>query len=137
MRRSILSLIAAGLLATPSVRPQAPEAPWYAANDERSVRSFLAHADRISVVAPQSFSMASIGIIWGHLDPPMVATARAKKVKLIPLIVNPGFDQSIFHHVLTNPDARKRAVHNNTALCRHNYFDGIQYHFENVRVTDR
>src|SRR5690242_20974469 len=137
MNRLSLSLVALSLLAAPSLRAQAPEALWYATNDERSVQSFLEHADRISVVAPQSFSMDSIGIIWGQVDPRMVATARAKKVKLIPLIVNPGFDQSIFHHVLTNPDARQRAVHNIAALCRDNRFDGIQFDFENVRVTDR
>lgn len=110
---------------------------WYTTNDERSVQSFLAHEDRISVVASQWFSMDSIGIIGGQVDPRMVATARAKKVKLNPLIVNPGFDLPIFHHALTDPNARKRAVHNITALCRDNRSDGIQFDFENVRVTDR
>jgi spore germination protein YaaH len=125
------------LLSVPALRAQAPERLWYATNDERSVQSFLAHADRISVVAPQSFSMDSIGLIWGQVDPRMVATARAKGVKLIPLIVNPGFDQSIFHRVLVTPESRLRAVRNITALCRDNKFDGIQFDFENVRVTDR
>jgi spore germination protein YaaH len=125
------------LLSVPALRAQAPERLWYATNDERSVQSFLAHADRISVVAPQSFSMDSIGLIWGQVDPRMVATARAKGVKLIPLIVNPGFDQSIFHRVLVTPESRRRAVRNITALCRDNKFDGIQFDFENVRVTDR
>jgi spore germination protein YaaH len=125
------------LLSVPALRAQAPERLWYATNDERSVQSFLAHADGISVVAPQSFSMDSIGLIWGQVDPRMVATARAKGVKLIPLIVNPGFDQSIFHRVLVTPESRRRAVRNITALCRDNKFDGIQFDFENVRVTDR
>lgn len=137
MHRILLTLFALATVAAPVASAQAPEALWYATNDERSVQSFLAHADRITVVAPQSFSMDSIGIIWGQVDSRMVATARAKKVKLIPLIVNPGFDQSIFHHVLVTPDARARAVHNITALCRDNHFDGIQFDFENVRVTDR
>jgi spore germination protein YaaH len=130
-------LALATLTASRALAAQAPEKLWYATNDERSVQSFLAHADRISVVAPQSFSMDSIGLIWGQVDPRMVATARAKGVKLIPLIVNPGFDQAIFHRVLVTPDARRRAVRNITALCRDNRFDGIQFDFENISVADR
>lgn len=116
---------------------QSVEALWYSTDAEQSVQSFLAHADRISVVAPQSFSMDSIGIIWGRVDARVLATARAKGVKVVPLIVNPGFDQAIFHHVLVNADARRRAVRNITALCRDNRFDGIQFDFENISVTDR
>jgi spore germination protein len=116
---------------------QAPEALWYSTDAEASVQSFLANASRISVVAPQSFSMDSIGIIWGRVDPRVIAKAREAKVKLVPLIVNPGFDQAIFHHVLTTPDARRRAIRNITALCRDNKFDGIQFDFENISVRDR
>ncbi len=113
------------------------EALWYSTDAESSVQSFLAHADKISVVAPQSFSMDSIGTIWGRVDVRVIAAARAKHVKLIPLIVNPGFDQSIIHHILNAPDARRRAIRNIAALCRDNKFDGIQFDFENVNVTDR
>src|SRR5919199_243632 len=113
------------------------EVLWYATDAEPSVQSFLAHADRISVVGPQSFAMDSLGIIWGRVDPRVVARAREARVKLVPLIVNPGFDQAIFHHVLTAPDPRRRAVRNIAALCRDNHFDGIQFDFENISITDR
>ena len=53
----ILALVFAGPL-----RAQAPEALWYSTDSETSVQSFLANADRISVVAPQSFSMDSLGV---------------------------------------------------------------------------
>ncbi|HEX8849767.1 MAG TPA: glycosyl hydrolase family 18 protein [Gemmatimonadaceae bacterium] len=138
MRRITLALLLAGVAA--AARPaaaQAPEALWYSTDAEASVQSFLANADRISIVAPQSFSMDSVGIIWGRVDARVLATARAKGVKVVPLIVNPGFDQGIFHHVLNNADARRRAVRNITALCRDNRFDGIQFDFENISILDR
>ncbi|MFL5580975.1 MAG: glycosyl hydrolase family 18 protein [Gemmatimonadaceae bacterium] len=116
---------------------QGIEALWYSTDAEPSVQSFLAHADRISVVAPQSFSMDSLGVIWGRVDPRVVERARAANVKLVPLIVNPGFDQAIFHRVLASPEARRRAVRSITALCRDNRFDGIQFDFENISVADR
>lgn len=138
--RSLPPLLLLGFLI--SVAPlgtdaQSTEALWYSTDTEASVQSFLANASRISVVAPQSFSMDSIGIISGRVDPRVVAKAREAKVKLVPLIVNPGFDQAIFHHVLTTPDARRRAIRNITALCRDNRFDGIQFDFENISVADR
>ncbi len=138
MRRPSSVLLSLLLSVAPaSVGAQALEALWYSTDGEASVQSFLANASRISIVSPQSFSMDSSGIIWGRVDRRVVAKAREAGVKLIPLIVNPGFDQGIFHYVLTTPDARRRAVRNITALCRDNRFDGIQFDFENISVRDR
>ncbi len=139
MRRfQALALLATLLAAATRVTAaQAPEALWYATNAEASVQSFLAHADRISIVAPQSFALDSLGAITGRLDPRIIARAREAKVKIVPLVVNPAFDQAVFHHVLVTPEPRRRAVASIAALCRDNHFDGIQFDFENIAVTDR
>ena len=55
-------------------------------------------------------------------------------VKLVPLVMNPGFDQPLIHRVLTVPDARRRAIASLVALCRDNHFDGLQFDIENVHV---
>ena len=107
LRRAVLLQT---LLLTLSVRPaaaQQTEALWYMVAGERSVQSFLAHADQISVVSPQVFHLDSLGVVSGTLDARVIATAREKKVKLVPLVMNPGFDQVAFHRVLTISDARK------------------------------
>ncbi len=104
---------------------------------EHSTQSFLAHADKISIVSPQVFSLDSLGVIRGKVDPRVVAKAREKRVKLVPLVMNPGFDQPTIHRVLTVPEARKQALDNIVALCRDNHFDGIQFDIENVHVTDK
>ena len=114
-----------------------PEALWYMTPDEASVQSFLAHADRISIVAPQVFYMDSLGVIWGSVDARVVARAREQRVKLVPLVMNPGFDQPSFHRVLTVPDARRRGIRSLAALCREQRFDGIQFDFENIAVADK
>jgi spore germination protein YaaH len=125
------------LVATPCVAQQQPEALWYSVGREESTQSFLAHADKISIVSPQVFSLDSFGVIRGKVDPRVVAKAREKGVKLVPLVMNPGFDQPTIHRVLTNPAARKRALESLVALCRDNHFDGIQFDIENVHVTDK
>jgi spore germination protein YaaH len=122
--------------AAPHLAPQKLETVWYA-RGEASTARFLAHADQISIVSPQVFSLDSNGIITGSLDPRMVAAAREHHVKLVPLVMNPGFDQPSIHRVLTNPGARDRALHSLAALCRDQHLDGIQFDIENVHVRDK
>jgi spore germination protein YaaH len=131
----IFSMFVASLSARAAA--QAPEALWYMVAGEHSVQSFLAHADQISVVSPQVFYLDSVGVVWGSVDARVVAKAREKNVKLVPLVMNPGFDQAAFHRVLSVPDARLRAIRNMTALCRDNRFAGLQFDFENIAVSDK
>jgi spore germination protein YaaH len=129
-----LTLILAFAGAIPQAR--GPESLWYLRGEE-SIQAFLAHADQISIVSPQVFVMDSNGIITGSVDPRVVATAREKGVKLIPLVMNPGFDQPSIHRVLNDPVARATALRSLAELCRVNRFDGIQFDFENFHVSDR
>jgi spore germination protein YaaH len=125
------------LLAAGGAAGQRAEGLWYLTPDEESVQSFVAHAAQVSVVAPQTFYLDSAGIVWGSVDARVVAAARANGVKLVPLVMNPGFDQPSFHRVLATPALSARAAHNIATLCREQRFDGIQFDFENVNVADR
>ena len=120
-----------------TAQAQKLEALWYGVNSEQSIKSFLDHADKISIVSPQVFFMDSTGAIRGSVDKRVVDKAREAGVKLVPLVMNPGFDQPSFHRVLTNPTARATAIHNITSLCRDNQFAGIQFDFENILVSDK
>jgi len=113
------------------------EALWYSVASERSTQSFLSHADRISIVSPQVFAFDRNGAIHGKIDPRIIEKARAQRVKVIPLVMNPGFDQPLIHHILTVPEVRKRAIASLVALCRDNHFDGLQFDLENVNVADK
>jgi spore germination protein YaaH len=113
------------------------EALWYSTPDSLSTASFLAHAGQISIVSPQVFALNAQGIIHGKVDPRVVAAARAHHVKLVPLVMNPGFDQAIIHKVITTPAIAAKAAANIAALCRDSHFDGIQFDIENVHVKDR
>lgn len=135
--RSFLRVTTMALLAACQVRAQTLEALWYSVGRESSTRSFLAHADKISVISPQVFAFDRAGKITGRIDPRLVATARRKGVKIEPLVMNPGFDQALIHHILTTPEARRQSIESLVALCRDNEFDGIQFDVENVHVNDK
>jgi spore germination protein YaaH len=116
---------------------QQTEALWYSTASEGSTKAFLAHADQISIVSPQVFAFDRSGQIHGKLDPRVVQKAKEAGVKLVPLVMNPGFDQPIMHRILTVPTPRHTAVRAITALCRDNKFAGIQFDIENVHVKDK
>jgi len=128
----------AALLGRPRVAgAQQLESLWYATGSEQSTQAFLAHADRIAIVSPQVFFFDSLGNISGHVDPRMVAAARERHVQLVPLVMNPGFNQALMHRILVTPDVRQHAVERLASLCRDNQFAGIQFDIENVHVSDR
>jgi len=132
VKRLLACLAIAGTVAN----AQKPEALWYT-RGEASTKAFLEHADQISIVSPQVFSLDGNGVIKGNVDPRIIAKAKEAHVKLIPLFLNPGFDQAAFHKLLTTPASWRNAIRNLTALCRDNGFDGLQYDVENVHVRDK
>jgi spore germination protein YaaH len=136
-RRLALIAITATLFIGCAAHTPPLESIWYARNNDESVQSFVARAARISIVSPQVFALDSAGDIRGSVDPRVVAAARQNGVKLVPLVMNPGFDQPSIHRVLSVPAARANAVRNLAALCRDNQFGGIQFDIENVHVSDR
>lgn len=136
MRPNPVLLLIALVTSAKVASAQRLEALWYVRGEE-SIQAFLAHADQISIVAPQVFQMDSTGMIRGRVDPRVIETARANGVKLHPLVMNPGFDQPSIHRVLNHPEARAQALRSLTALCRDNRFDGIQFDFENFHARDR
>src|SRR5215831_18096127 len=106
------------MLATSHRLPaQRLEALWYSTGAERSTESFLAHASHISIVSPQVFSFDNQGAIHGRLDKRLVDTAHARGVKLVPLVVNPGFNQPMIHRILNVAPVRQRAIESLVALC--------------------
>lgn len=137
MNRFLILAVALLATATGPLRAQRPEALWYVTSRDESVRSFLDHVDQISIVAPQTYRLDESGIVWGSVDPRLLAAAREHHVKVVPLIVNPGFDQALIHHVITTPEVRDRAAAAIADLCRRERFDGIQFDFENVHAADR
>jgi spore germination protein YaaH len=137
MMRTAIALASCLLAATACAEAQKLESLWYSVGSEESTKSFVAHASQISIVSPQVFAMDSLGTITGKVDPRVIAAAREKGVKLIPLVMNPGFDQAIVHRVLSVPEARQRAIANLATLCQSNRFDGLQFDLENVNVADR
>ncbi len=130
-------VVGTGVPGRTTLGAQTLEALWYSRSSAQTTQVLAAHADRISVLSPQVFAFDSLGNIHGALKAQDVAIVRARGIQLVPLVMNPGFDQTLMHRLLTVADARDRALHSMAELCRSQHLDGIQLDIENVHVTDR
>jgi len=108
-----------------------------AGSGERALEDFRAHADQISIVSPQAFRTDSLGHVEGGVDPEVLEIARAHDVRVIPLVVNPGFEPALMHALLGNPEARQRTIDAFVALADEHGFAGWQFDYEHFPVEDR
>ncbi|NNE69113.1 MAG: hypothetical protein HKN29_01990 [Rhodothermales bacterium] len=102
-----------------------------------AVDSMVTHADVIDIIAPQAFRVDTLGVVRGQVDPRLLEEARRLDIQVIPLIVNPGFNQELMHTVLDSPAARQTAVDSMVAIGTRHGFDGWQFDFENFHVSYR
>ncbi len=134
---AFLLLVAALALGAAPAAAQRMERLFYYVDAEDSYASLAQHIDQISVIAPQAFSVDENGVVWGEVDPRVMRLAGQHHVPVMPLIVNPGFNQQMLHELLTNDVARHRATQMLLELCRRNGFWGIQFDFEDLSIKDR
>jgi hypothetical protein len=81
-----------------------------AGGSRRGSESFLERAGQIDVIAPQSYGVDSLGNVSGAVPQRLIDEALATGTRLMPLIMNPGFNQAQIHGLLANPDGRRRTV---------------------------
>ena len=110
---------------------------FYYVDAEDSFQSFEANSDHISIVAPQTYSISTSGVVWGEVDRRMMTIAREKNIKVIPLILNPGFDRELFHAFLQDTVAQRRTIQMMVDLALEHGFAGWQFDFENIHISDR
>lgn len=130
-------LALAALLPRPAAAQRPIERLFYYTDDEASWASLNRHVDQISVLAPGGYSVNEEGVVWGDVDARVLRLAKEHRVPVMPLIVNPGFNQEMLHRLLTSDEARRRAIASMVELCRRNGYWGIQFDFENLSMRDR
>src|SRR6185503_7635631 len=135
LRRALL-LIGAAFYAGPG-GAQGGERLFYYVDREDSYRSLVAHIDQITVLGPQVYTVDSLGLVYGSLDRRVLQLAKSRGVKVMPLVVNEGFNQPALRRLLADTAARSRAIASLVELCRRNGYWGIQFDIENINIQDR
>src|SRR5258708_16402350 len=136
MKRKFFVVAAIILFGFP-VRAEQPKSLFYLTRDPKSVRSFLAHADKIDMLVPAWYSVDSNGLVSGGPNPLVLETARQHHVPIMPIVVNNGFSQEDFHKLVMNRAAYETMAGRLMAACKENGYIGFQFSFENTHWTAR
>ncbi len=110
---------------------------FYMVNTPESFESFRTHVDQISIVCPQTFLVSKEGVLSGSVDQRVLALAKANRVKVMPLIVNSGFNQKLLHDIVSNPVSRKRSIGMMLEYAKIYALDGWQFDLEGLHISDR
>src|SRR5438270_7353673 len=86
---------------------QQHESIFYMTREPKSVRSFLAHADKVDIVSPNWYSVDASGLLSGGPNPEVLETARQRHVPVMPLVGNGGFGQGEGHKFCADAGARR------------------------------
>lgn len=114
-----------------------PQALFYLTEDPNSIQSFLNHANKIDILVPTWYSVDAIGLVWGGPNELVIETARRAHVPVMPIVVNPGFNQENFHKFAASPEAKGRFIAALASECKKHGYVGFQFDFENVAWTDQ
>ena len=103
----------------------------------RGANEFLEYAHQIDVIAPQSYSVDSLGVVSGGVPEKLLREAKETHTFLMPLIMNPGFNQAQIRGLLNNATARARTIDFMVQDGVENGFWGWQFDFENVHLNQK
>src|SRR5207245_8981635 len=89
MKRRFFVLATIILFGLPVLADQ-PKALFYLTREHKSVRSFLAHADKVDILVPTWYSVDANGLVSGGPDSLVLETARQHHVPVMPIAVTAG-----------------------------------------------
>ena len=101
----------------------------------RGAETFEQHAGQIDVISPQTYGVDSLGNVSGGVPVKLLQEAADAGTHVMPLIMNPGFNQEIIHAVLRKPEAQRRIIEFMVKEGVEKGFWGWQFDFENVHRT--
>lgn len=136
MKRSFIAFILLFSLTAAYAQPRS-ENLFYMVDTPSSFRSFKENAGQISIVCPQTFNVSSGGVVYGSVDRRVLEISKENNIKVMPLLVNKGFDQQLLHEVVSNPEARKRSIDMMIEYADRYGLAGWQFDLEGLHISDR
>ncbi|MGH9587817.1 MAG: glycosyl hydrolase family 18 protein [Acidobacteriaceae bacterium] len=112
-----------------------PVALFYMTNNPDSVRSFLEHSAKISIVVPTWYSVDGSGLVTGAPNPEVMRVAREQRVPVMPIIGSTG--KTAFHTLLGSSAAQQAMLASLLQQAKLNGYIGFQFDFEDISWTDR
>lgn len=133
----LATLVCGGLVPAEARKPRIISLFYYVATDPAAPEILRANARRISIIAPQTFSMDAEGFIMGEVPPAVKDIGRRHRLPIMPLVTNRRFDQPTMHAVLDDPARQERAIRYLLYYAKRDGAIGFQFDYENIHYTYR
>ncbi len=113
------------------------ERVFYYSTSKSNVADVAAHANDIDIIAPQTYEMTAALAASGTVPADLAMTAAADHVKIMPLIANHDFSQTIIHNLLASPSAQNTLIAFLISEAKAKGYIGWQFDFEHINSLDK
>lgn len=105
---------------------------FYYRETERGLESFKKNIKTIDILAPQTYSAGATGALFGSVQPEVLELAKKNKIKVMPLVVNVGFDQEVANKFLSDTSAQDVLIITLIQEAKKYGYYGWQFDFEQM-----
>jgi len=105
--------------------------------EQEGILSLQKNADKIDIIAPQFYDVSEELKLVGDLSPQLKEIIKQKELKVMPLVVNQGFRQSIINNLLISDKAQEDIIESLVSVAKKEKYIGWQFDFENISYLDR
>jgi spore germination protein YaaH len=123
--------------ATPTPAPASRPLRWVYMVGSSLPQGLIDHADQIDVLAPAWFHANANGLLYGSDAPAVTQFARAHGIKVIPIVANGEFQESVAHSLVSDGSRQTTFLDGLQWLVNNFGYDGVNIDFENLNAGDR
>lgn len=109
---------------------------FYYREGKNARASFMGHLDSIDVLAPQSYTINSNGELKGSVDSTILAIAKSRGIKILPLVTNGSFSQNSLK-ILSDTVAQDKAINAMIKEAKDKGYWGWQVDYEQMELSYR
>ncbi len=123
--------------AVPALPLHPPAVLMYTVNRRDAWLDFQRHARQIDIIAPQVLVAGARGQLRGRVPAKLARLAKRDHVRLMPLVTNAGFSETLMHRLLRSRAAQRRLLRALAGRARAGHWWGLQFDFEHIPARDR
>ena len=137
-KRYIIAILFLSLFLLPHVAgAQSFTKIYYYTEGKKSLASFEKNAKNIDIVAPQIYSVNSVGDLKGGPNDDFMLAVAKYHVKVMPLLVNSGFSSTTLDKILDNPTVQDKIIAAMVSEAKNYGYIGWQFDFEQMTADHR
>jgi spore germination protein YaaH len=107
--------------------------PAYATSSLNDLQTNVSSGD---IVAPQMYTVDANLEATGSVPDQIKDVAKSRGIKIMPLITNDGFTQTLIHDLLASTTAQNSVISYLVSEAENNGYIGWQFDFEHMEATD-